>query len=149
MTIPSAEVTEVYTDTLLSFQILFLLLLFSSSSSSSLSPSPWCGVFAVVYLNQCVSSGCIVLHLFCTSFAVCVTCHVTCIPCWPIDTFTLALSEESVLCPIWLFSVILFVVLSQFVTQIFLLFLLCCVLLYCVSWFWAVCTWRKAGVLAC
>jgi len=28
MTIPSAEMTEVYTDTLLSFQILFLLLLF-------------------------------------------------------------------------------------------------------------------------
>jgi hypothetical protein len=32
MTIPSAEMTEVYTDTLLSFQILFLLLLCSSSS---------------------------------------------------------------------------------------------------------------------
>jgi len=49
MTFPSTEMTEVYRDTLSSFQILYLLLLFSSISSS-----PLCGVFEVIYLNQSV-----------------------------------------------------------------------------------------------
>jgi hypothetical protein len=73
-------------------------LLLSSSSSS-----PLCRVFIHTIPRQTMSLGNTLLQLFCR---YCLWCLYLQFLRWLFCTFTLALSEVCVQCPIWLFSVV-------------------------------------------
>ena len=81
----------------LQLNLLLLILLLLSSSLSLL--SPLYRVFIHIFLRQTTSLWNTVFQLFCLYY-------LSLVLLWHYGTFTLALSEVCVQCPIWLFSVV-------------------------------------------
>jgi hypothetical protein len=79
-------------------------------------PPPLCMVFTLTYWKQPMFLGYIVLQLFCGYSSWHMYCYF---PCYMFCTVTLILFRVCVPCQIWLFSVVPWFCLLQYVAQIF------------------------------